>query len=60
MATSTFERNLEVTDPEAVKKLIAIMESDEPTKSLSEHPYTQEERERSVLLLRQCLSRSKT
>ncbi len=60
MATSTFERKIEITDPKSVKKLISVMEKDAPTKSLSDHPYTQEERERSVSLLRKCLSRSKT
>ena len=60
MATNTFERKIEITDPQSVKKLIAVMEKDAPTKSLSDHPYTQQERERSVSLLKQCLSRSKT
>lgn len=60
MATSTFERKIEITDPESVKKLISIMEKDAPTKSLSDHPYTQAERERSVSLLKQCVSRSRT
>ncbi len=60
MATSTFERKIEITDPQSVKKLITVMEKDAPTKPLSDHPYTQKERERSVLLLKQCLSRSKT
>lgn len=60
MATSTFERKIEITDPQSVKKLITVMEKDAPAKSLSDHPYTQKERERSVSLLKQCLSRSKT
>lgn len=59
MATSTFDRKIEITDPEAVKKLYTIMMADVPDKPLSEHPYTEEDRERSVRLLRQCLSRSK-
>ena len=60
MATSTFDRKIEITDPKSVKKLITIKETDTPVKSLSDHPYTQKERERSVSLLKQCLSRSKT
>ncbi len=60
MATNTFERKIEITDPQSVKKLIKVMEKDVPSKSLSDHPYTQKERERSVSLLKQCLSRSKT
>lgn len=59
MATSTFDRKLEITDPESVKKLIAIMEKDSFQKPLSEHPYTTIERERSEKLLKRCLSRSK-
>ena len=60
MATSTFERKIEITDPESVKKLIVVIEKEAPTKYLSDHPYTEQERERSVSLLKQCLSRSKT
>jgi len=56
MATSTFERKIEITDPQSVKKLITVMEKDAPTKSLSDYPYTQKERERSVSLLKQCLT----
>ncbi len=60
MATSTFERKIEITNADSVKTLISVMENNAPTKSLSEHPYTYRERERSVSLLKQCLSRSKT
>jgi hypothetical protein len=60
MATSTFERKIEVKDPESVKRLISIMEKETDAKPLSEHPYTEKERERSVALLKQCLSRSRT
>lgn len=59
MATSTFERKIEISDPESVKRLVAVMEKDAPKKLLSDHPYTAAERERSDQLLRQCLSRSR-
>ena len=59
MATSTFERKIEISDPESVKKLIDIMIKDEPVKPISEHPYTTAERERSDRLLKQCLSHSR-
>lgn len=59
MATSTFERKIEITDPESVKKLISVMMKDAPQKPISTHPYTSAERERSDQLLRQCLSRSR-
>ncbi len=60
MATNTFERKIEITDPKAVKKLMEVMEKDAPKTPFSEHPYTEQERERSLRLFRQCLSRSKT
>jgi len=59
MATSTFERKIEIVDPESIRKLIAVMSKDEERKPLSEHPYTSAEREQSVCLFQQCLSRSR-
>lgn len=58
MPTSTFDRKIEIKDPIFAEKLISIMEGEGPLKPLSEHPYTDEERERSVKLFRQCLARS--
>ena len=60
MATSTFERKIEITDPESVKKLMDVMANDAPKTPFSDHPYTTQERERSLRLFKQCLSRSKT
>ena len=60
MATSTFERKIEITDPESVKRLISVMENEAPAEPLSKQPYSEAERERSVSLLRECLSRSRT
>ena len=57
MATSTFERKIEITDPEAIKRLIEVMAKEPPEKPLSEHPYTSAERERSEQLLKRFLSR---
>lgn len=59
MATSTFERKIEITDAEAVKKLWMVVLEDTPKKSLSDRPYTAAERERSDKLLELCLSRSR-
>lgn len=58
MAVSIFERKLELTDPESIRKLAQVMASDPPQKPLSEHPYSETDRERSRELLRQLLSRS--
>ncbi len=56
MATSTFDRRLVITDPEAVIRLLTL----EPaTKPLSEHPITDEEIKRGEELIRACLARSK-
>lgn len=46
MATSTFERKIEITSPDALERLAKIMTSDPPKKPLSEHPYGSAERER--------------
>ena len=58
MATSTFERKIEISNVDDVKRLIQVLGSDEPKKSLATHPYDSEERKRSESLLKQCLSRS--
>lgn len=59
MATSTFERKIEITSPDALERLAKIMTSDPPKKTLSEHPYGASERERSEKLLKLWSSRSK-
>lgn len=59
MATNTFERKIEISDPESVKKLFTIMTKEKPQEPLSTHPYTTAEREKSDQLLKQCLSRSR-
>ena len=58
MATSTFERKIEISNVDDVKRLIQVLGSDAPKKSLATHPYDSEERKRSESLLKQCLSRS--
>ena len=59
MATSTFTRKIEITDPESVKKLISVIEKKTSADPIATKPYDSEERKKSVLLLRQCLSRSR-
>ena len=59
MATSTFERKIEITSPDALERLAEVMNSDSPKKPLSEHPYGTTERERSEDQLKQWLSHSK-
>lgn len=59
MATSTFERKIELTEPTSIKKLAKIIAAERPKEKLSEHPFSDKERERSETLLKQYLSRSK-
>ena len=58
MATSTFERKIEISSPDALRRLAEIMTSEPPKEPLSEHPYGEAERERSEDLLEKWLSRS--
>ena len=57
MATSTFDRKIELNNTESVKKLMEVMQEDAPVKPLSQHPFSSVERERSERLLKQFLSR---
>ena len=57
MATSTFDRKIELNTTESVKKLMEVMQEDSPVKPLSQHPFSSVERERSERLLKQFLSR---
>lgn len=59
MATETFDKSFVITEPEALKKLHSILESDKPIMPLIRPPFSQSERERSETLLKRCLSRSK-
>ena len=57
MATSTFDRKIELNTTESVKKLMEVMQEAAPVKPLSQHPFSSVERERSERLLKQFLSR---
>lgn len=59
MATSTFERKIKITESESINKLMAVMAKDAPKEPLSDHPYSEADRERSEQLLKQCLFRSR-
>lgn len=58
MTTNTFEREIEITDPHSVEKLMDILQDERPIRTISEHPYSADERERGVQLFKQFLSRS--
>ena len=56
MATSTFERKIEIKSEDSIKKLMRVIETDAPTKTISKPPYSAKERDRSEALLKQYLS----
>lgn len=58
MATSTFERKIEVTDPKAIDKLSKIMSDETPGKPIKRSPHSREMRVRGEKLLKQCPLRS--
>ncbi len=58
MATSTFDRDLVLTDVESVLKLMAIEEMEPPSEPRM-HPITDEEIRRGEKLLQYCLAHSK-
>ncbi len=57
MATSTFDREIVITDPASVEKFYRILNS-APKKPISKHPYSDEDRKKSEELLKIYLSRS--
>lgn len=59
MATSTFERKIEMEDLKSLKKLIDVMDADASVMPFSQYPFSDVERDRSEQLLKQCSSRSK-
>ena len=59
MPTSSFEREIEITNPESVKKLLEIITDNTPKKILSIQPYDETQRKKSEELLKQCLAHSR-
>lgn len=57
MAANTFDRKLEITDEESIRRLFEIVSSDTPVTSLSQHPIFREEIKRNEKRLAQYLSR---
>lgn len=57
MATSTFDRRLELNTIESVKKLIEVIQEEAPVKPLSQHPFSSVERDKVESLLCEFLSR---
>ncbi len=59
MPTSTFDRPIILDDPESVKKLLNIIESDASENPTPRHSPTDEELRRGEELFRECVKRSK-
>lgn len=57
MATSTFDRKIEITDIESLRKLVKVMNTDTPN-PISEHPFSDNDRKRGEQLLDQWLYHS--
>ena len=60
MATSTFDRKIEIKDKDSIKKLLKIAMSDAPKEPISKHPFSSEEKKRGADLLKRRLLHSKT
>lgn len=58
MATSTFERKIVISSPEALQRLEKVMADQTPKKPISEHPFSSEDRKRGEALLKRCQLRS--
>ena len=58
MATNSFDRKIELTDIDSLKKLIDVMGT-EPPEPLSQHPFSDQDRRKGELLLDQWLLHSK-
>ena len=59
MATSIFDRRIEINDDESADNFIRILAADEPKKPSSRHPFSDEDRKRSEQLLKHYLSCAK-
>ena len=59
MATASFDRTFVVEDEKSRMRLEKILSSDKPAKPITRPPFTEEERDRSESLLKQCLSHYK-
>lgn len=57
MPTSTFDRNITLTDPASVKKFYRILNAEAPKKPISQHPYSESERRESEAMLKAYLKR---
>lgn len=59
MPTSTFDRNITITDPASIKKFYRILNAEAPKKPISRHPYSESDRKKSEALLKEYLKHMK-
>lgn len=50
MATNTFERKIEIKSKESINKLMDVMKSEAPKKSLSKHPFSTRDRKECSII----------
>ena len=58
MITNIFDRQIIIDNEESLRKLIQVVNSEPSNKPLSQHPFSDKDRNMSKLLLKQCLTRS--
>lgn len=58
MAANTFDRKNKISTSSFIDRWIRVTASDAPEKTLTTHPYTSFELEKSDSLLKECISRS--
>lgn len=58
MATNSFDRKIEITDIDSLKKLLTVMNTESP-QPISQHPFSDEDQRKGELLLDQWLLHSK-
>ena len=54
MATSTFEREITITDPKSIKRLRKFMSNETPRKPISARPSTRENLMKNESILKRC------
>ena len=58
MATSSFDRKIEISNTTSAQKLLDAMSAKSPKVPISKHPYSDDERKRGEELLKNWSSRS--
>lgn len=60
MATSTFERKIEIKTPESIRRLATILSNDTKARPISVAPFSKKDRDKVEMLLSRLATRSKS